>query len=207
MSRGHVIDKVCADILEKYSARTVLLYGSEADGTATAESDLDIAGFGRVPEQVRDARLLDGVYIDVFVYPECALENPDEEHLRLRGGKILRQENGSAERFLAGVEKLYRDGPKPLPEDELSARREWAWKMLARMALGDIEGNFRRVWLLTVLLEDYFHLRGQWYEGPKKSFLWMRQHDPAMHDAFEQALKPGADDASIKTVVGHVVNG
>jgi len=36
--------------------------------------------------------------------------------------------------------------------------------MALRMRRSDIEGNFRRAWLLTALLEDYFRLRGMWYQ-------------------------------------------
>jgi hypothetical protein len=79
--------------------------------------------------------------------------------------------------------------------------------MHARLGRGDVEGNFRRVWLLTALLEDYFHLRGLWFEGPKRAFLWLAEHDPVAHAAFERALVPGAPReaiAALATVVGGV---
>lgn len=69
--------------------------------------------------------------------------------------------------------------------------------MLDRAKRGDIEGHFRRAWLLNALLEDYFALRGLWYEGPKRSFEWLRDHDPETASLFAKALKPGARLAQI----------
>jgi len=74
--------------------------------------------------------------------------------------------------------------------------------MSLRMRRGDLEGDFRLVWLLTALLEDYFVLRGMWYQGPKKSFQWLRTSDAPTYRAFEKALEPGASfDAIDRAVV------
>jgi len=78
--------------------------------------------------------------------------------------------------------------------------------MSLRMRRGDIEGDFRRAWLLTALLEDYFSIRGMWYQGPRKSFQWLRQHDAPMYRAFEEALKPGASFDAIDEVVALAVD-
>jgi len=203
--RSQIIEKVCSELQEKHSAHTILLYGSEADGTSRAESDLDIAAFAAISEVIRDARLLHGTYIDVFVYPEIVLSSPSEEHLRFRGSRVLKQQGASADTFLSKLDAFYNAGLKPLAADELSARREWAGKMLGRLARGDIEGHFRRSWLLTALLEDCFHLRGNWYEGPKKSFQWLQQNDPDTHRAFDAALTPGAEVSKIKALMVRVV--
>jgi hypothetical protein len=73
------------------------------------------------------------------------------------------------------------------------------------MRRSDIEGNFRRVWLLTALLEDYFALRGMWYQGPKKSFQWLQASDFETYAAFEEALKPASQFDAIDRVVERVV--
>lgn len=41
----------------KHSVHTMIVYGSRALGTSTAESDLDVAGFAEVTEILRDSRL------------------------------------------------------------------------------------------------------------------------------------------------------
>jgi predicted nucleotidyltransferase len=184
-----LLQQVCADLVREAAAHTILLYGSRADGTETEFSDYDIAAFADVPVSKRDTRVVDGRFLDVFLHPEAVLRNPTKEHLTLRGSIILTQRDAEAAEFLAALDVIFVSGPEPLPADETQARRTWARKMALRMRRADIEGNFRRVWLLTALLEDYFVLRGMWYQGPKKSFQWLLASDSETYRAFEEALK------------------
>jgi hypothetical protein len=71
-------------------------------------------------------------------------------------------------------------------------------------ARGDAEGNYRRAWLLTALLEDWFQLRGLWYLGPKNALAHLRIHEPGLHDAFETALGPDAPLEKVETLVALV---
>jgi hypothetical protein len=87
----------------------------------------------------------------------------------------------------------------------MQVRRTWARKMLARIARGDIEGDYRRAWLLTALLQDYFELRGLWFAGPKEGLAWLAANDAGAYAAVEAALKPGAGVAAIARAVGAVV--
>ena len=206
MKAREVLASVCERLKTEYDAHTILLYGSMADGSANADSDLDIAAFGAVDKVVRVAELQDGVFIDAFVYPEAVLDAPDEDHLRFRGGEILLQSGEAAARLFSRLDEIYAAGPKPLPADEVEVRRTWARKMVARIKRGDAEGNYRRHWLLTALLEDYFHLRGLWFEGPKKALAWLSTHDTATQQAMEAALEPGAPIAAIERVVSRVLN-
>ena len=77
--------------------------------------------------------------------------------------------------------------------------------MLGRIKKGDVEGNYRRHWLLYQLLDDYFYLRRLWYLGPKESFTWLKTNDPPAYDAFVTALKPAAPDAGIASLVDLVL--
>ena len=70
-----------------------------------------------------------------------------------------------------------------------------------RSRRGDVEGDYRRAWLLTALLDDDFVTRGRGFEGPKKSLQWLRVNVPALHRAFEVALRPGASVESIDELV------
>jgi hypothetical protein len=76
--------------------------------------------------------------------------------------------------------------------------------MLARARKGDLEAHYRRSWLLTALLEDYFRLRGQWYLGPKQSFKILWESDPNTVAAFAAALKPGADLQTLEELIKRV---
>jgi hypothetical protein len=200
-----LLHEICAELFRNTAAHTILLYGSRADGTENEFSDYDIAAFADVPVSTRDTRIVDGKFLDVFVHPEAMLRNPTKEHLALRGSRIVRQRNVEATDFLAALDIIFRTGPERLPADEIEARRTWVRKMALRMRRSDIEGNFRRVWLLTALLEDYFALRGMWYQGPKRSFQWLQASDLETYAAFEEALKPASPFETIDHVVERVV--
>ncbi|BAZ21637.1 hypothetical protein NIES4073_25150 [Kalymmatonema gypsitolerans NIES-4073] len=49
--------------------------------------------------------------------------------------------------------------------------------MLKRISQRDIEADYRRVWLLYTLLEDYFALRQKWYLGSKESWNWLKTYE------------------------------
>ncbi|MDF1800935.1 MAG: nucleotidyltransferase domain-containing protein [Planctomycetota bacterium] len=200
-----LLETICAELETQHAAHTVLLYGSRANGTESSDSDLDVAAFGPVAAMQRVAGVRDGVYVDAFLYPESVLEQPAEEHLRFRGARILLQRDGGADAFLARLDELHRTGPSALPADELDARRVWLGKMLARAQRGDAEGNYRRAWLLTALLEDDFHFRGLWYEGPKKALAWLQQHDTSTGEAMQRAFDPRADLAAIGAAIERVL--
>jgi uncharacterized protein len=204
MSQGDFLDRIVEEMCKKHDCHTLILYGSRAHDDATAVSDYDLLVVRQGGPVIRDAGKWEGAYIDAFIYPENKLKSADL--LRVRGGKTLLQKNGFGDAFLARLDKLYARGPKPLPPDELQARIIWAEKMIDRARLADAEGNFRRAWLLTSLLEDYFVLRGRWYEGPKISLKWLREHRPEVSALFERALQPDADISDIASVTDEVVN-
>ncbi|AUH50522.1 nucleotidyltransferase domain-containing protein [Chromobacterium sp. ATCC 53434] len=201
MTSSDLLPRIVAELERDPRLHTVLLYGSRADGSANQGSDYDIAAFGALEQVARDTRRIDGEYLDLFLYPDSVLDAPTEEHLSLRGAKILRQRGEEASRFLDGLEALHAAGPQRLPDDELQARRDWAHKMAARIQRGDVEGDYRRAWLLMALLEDYFALRGLWFEGPKKALRWLALHDEDSRRAFELALKPNAGCEAIARLV------
>lgn len=80
----------------------------------------------------------------------------------------------------------------------------WVMKMLVRAKQEDIEGNFRRHWLLHDLLECYFKLWDSWYLGPKESFQWLKENDLQTYTAFNEALKPSASLRKIEKLISCV---
>jgi predicted nucleotidyltransferase len=201
-----VLRRVCDDLITVHGAHTILLYGSRADNSATHDSDYDLAAFAPTEKTLRDARLMDGAYLDIFVYPEGVLRNPGEELLKLRGSRVVLQRAGEANALLKALEQLFERGPERLPPDEIQARKTWALKMASRSQRGDTEGNFRRAWLLVALLEDYFLMRGQWYQGPKKALRWLQEYDPASYQVFSLALQPNASQESINNLATHLAH-
>ena len=200
-----LIHQIADELRDRHGCHTVILYGSRARGDQRPGSDYDLLGIRAGGERMRDARLWNGAYLDLFIYPEQLIAQPDETMLQWLGGVVLFQQGQIGDTLLARLDAIFRAGPAPLPADERQTRRVWAGKMLDRAREGDIEANYRRAWLLTALLEDYFQLRDQWYLGPKRSLIWLREHDSAAYAAFDAALRPGASLDQIAALIGHVL--
>jgi hypothetical protein len=115
--------------------------------------------------------------------------------------RALRDRDGRGAAFLARLDEVFAAGPDPLPADEIAARRNWAWKMLDRAARGDVEGHFRRAWLLTTQLENFFLLRNEWYLGSKAALCVLQVEYPAVYAVLERALAPTASLAEIEALV------
>jgi len=204
MATACVCDPVLAEIIfllqQTYNTPTIILYGSRARGNQTESSDYDLACFGKNSNTVRHAEIRNGAYIDAFVYPQEKLENPDKSLLHIRHGVVITQESTLGDKCLEKIDFIYRQGPEPLPQCEIEVKRVWIDKMLDRITTLDIEGQYRRVWLLFAMLEIYFALRNLWYLGPKESFAWLKENDRNVHQAFESALAQDHDLERIKSL-------
>jgi len=196
---------VVAELVARYGAHTVVLYGSRARGDATPESDIDVAALADIEEAVQDARPFGGTFLDAFVHPTRDAERAEPDALKLVGGRILLDTRGVAGAWLTRLAALEAAGPPPLAPLERQLRRTWPRKMLARIARGDVEAHYRRHWLLQQLLEDWFVLAGRWYPGPKRALILLAKDAPEVHAAFAAALAPDASLDAIARLVEHVV--
>lgn len=119
----------------------------------------------------------------------------------LRNGIVVTERNNSASQFLKKVNEIFDKGPQRLPESEIQARKTWYLKMLSRAKDEDLEGNYRRHWLLVSLLEDYFHLRSLWFLGSKDSFSWLKRNDPVAFERFQDCMKSNATFDQIEELI------
>jgi predicted nucleotidyltransferase len=194
---------IAEELQSRFGCHTVILYGSRARGDAVITSDYDLIGWGERLEPVREARWDHGAFLDLFVYPDLRLEHP-EDYLHLVDGRVILERDGSGTRLLAQVAELARAAPEPMAEDEARVRRVWYAKMIERCRRGDAEGNYRRVWLLYSLLEDYYSLRGLRYRGPKQALQQLQKEQPDTYRHFCLALEPGADVEAIQKLASRV---
>jgi uncharacterized protein len=196
------IEQVTASVMATHTCHTAILYGSRARGDATAESDIDLLLVREEGPAIRDARLVDGSYLDAFVYPESALVTLEPGMLRLLGGVVLRERDGFGTELMRRVRELDERGPTPMPADERQALRVWSQKMLDRFrSRHDVEIEYRRMFLVVRALEDYFGLRNAWYRGEKEAFAWLREHDAPVHALFERAARAAPSDEALTELV------
>ena len=63
------MEQVIEYIHEKYNPLSIILYGSYADGTNNLNSDFDALVIAADHELFHDTSIVDGVPLDIFVYP------------------------------------------------------------------------------------------------------------------------------------------
>ena len=174
-------------IRERYHPTALILYGSYADGTNGPDSDFDalaIAG-----ETAHDVSTVAGVRLDLYIYPAEAVSGAIdcEDFVQLSGGRILFDEDGTAQRLLEQVQ-AYAAAYRPKSAEELEVSLLWCEKMLYRAQRGDAEGNYRWHWLLRDSLEIFCDLCGRRYLGPKKALRMMQRSYPAAYRHYSLAL-------------------
>jgi predicted nucleotidyltransferase len=203
----HHIERVLLNVMTTHACHTAILYGSWTRGQGGPQSDVDVLYVREAGPAFRDARLVDGIYLDAFIQPEADLATPEPALLRLLGARVLCEANGFGSALLAKIQSLHDGGPAPMPADMRQVTLLWSHKMLDRFrGKSDLEAQYRRMQLLMQSLEDYFALRGTWFRGPKEAFAWLLQHDSVTLQYFQRAAQPGASDAAFDELV-HAVYG
>lgn len=91
-----ILEIALNDLVTKHGGHTVILYGSRSRGDWTEESDYDLIGFRDEGDKFRDARIIDGKFLDAFVYPVADVFNHEKDFLRIRKGTILLEKKGFA---------------------------------------------------------------------------------------------------------------
>jgi hypothetical protein len=161
-------------------------------------------GVRKSGEKYRVVEKRDGIYLDIFVYPEKDLKKVGDEHLYMNGAKVLYEQGKFGTDFLKKLKAVAKKKDKPLPAYEIKVRQVWLHKMYDRIAQGDIEGNYRRSWLHEALLYEYFNIRKKRYWGSKKSFEWLIKNDPATYRLFDRVLKNPLNLKLLKKLVERV---
>lgn len=174
---------------ETYSPTAIVVYGSYADGTNGPGSDFDALVLGPTCPKLHDSSVVDGVTLDVFVYPRDIFygEIVLDEFVQIRDGKVVLDIDGMGAWLKNRVSDYMESMPKKAPEDVLAAV-EWCEKMLTRAARGDAEGYFRWHWLLIDSLEIYCDVCGRPFFGPKKAMADMKKNDREALEVYNAAL-------------------
>lgn len=196
------IEHIALAMMGAHGCHTSILYGSRARGDATPQSDIDLICIREDGPAIRDVYIVDGTYVDGFIYPEAKLKTLEPSLLRVLGGIVLRERGGFGSALLTQIQELHDRGPTPMPDDERRALVLWSRKMLDRFrGQRGLDANYRRMCLLPQALEDYFLLRNTWFQGSKPAFAWLLQHDGPAYTAFERASQPDASDEAFSELV------
>ncbi|MFN8578749.1 MAG: nucleotidyltransferase domain-containing protein [Candidatus Sericytochromatia bacterium] len=197
------ISDIVNELTNKHNCHTIIVYGSRANNTHNENSDIDLACFIESGESYTDCRLRDNLYLDAWIYPENYVLS-DGEKLKLLNGKVLIQKENFGDNILAMVNDFYKKGPPKIKESEFIHEVTWCEKTLKRVLKGDIEGNYRRLLLISALLEYYFMLSNKWYLGAKASLLWLKQYDIEMYNKFDLLFAHPENNENLQEVVNFI---
>ena len=134
------MERVIKYIKDKYNPLCIILYGSYADGTNNLNSDFDALVIAADPEQFHDTSFVDGVPLDVFVYPSMYFEGEYEceDFVQIHDGRIITDSNGIGKTLQENVRAYLRKLPVKSSE-EIQASVDWCVKMFERAKRGDCE--------------------------------------------------------------------
>ena len=173
----------------KYNPLSIIIYGSYANGTNNLNSDFDALVISHDHEQFHDTSLVNGIPLDVFVYP-ASYFNADfncNDFIQIFDGKIIEDSNELGKTLQRKVLSYLQSRPQK-SKDEIEASVDWCVKMLARAKRCDTEGMFRMHWVLIDSLEIFCDVMNQPYLGPKKSLKWMEENHPIAFTCYQKAL-------------------
>lgn len=184
------MERVIKYIKDKYNPLCIILYGSYADGTNNLNSDFDALVIAADHEQFHDTSFVDGVPLDVFVYPSMYFEGEYEceDFVQIHDGRIITDSNGIGKTLQENVRAYLRKLPVKSSE-EIQASVDWCVKMFERAKRGDCEGMFRWHWVLIDSLEIFCDIMHHPYFGPKKTLKWMEEKHPESFDCYRKALQ------------------
>jgi predicted nucleotidyltransferase len=204
INKDAILEEAVNTLIQLYKCHTVVLYGSRARREESPKSDYDLMGVRRSGKKFRYAEKRNGFYIDAFIFSEKDLHRIDESHLYMKDSRVLYQMTNYGEKLVKKIKTAVKKPYKPLPEDELQVRKIWAYKMLERIKVDDIEAKYRRSWLHESLLYDYFNLRKKRYSGSKQSFDWLKLNDRKTYNLFSKVLDRPNDLKLLKLLVDRV---
>lgn len=185
-----ILEQILRYIQETYAPLSVILYGSYADGTNNLNSDFDALVITADHEQFHDTSFVDGVPLDVFVYPARYFEGDYacEDFVQIFDGRIITDSSGTGKALQENVQAYLKSRPSKTGA-ELQADIDWCVKMSARAKRGDCDGLFRWHWILIDSLEIFCDIMRQPYLGPKKALKWMEKAQPEAFDCYKKALQ------------------
>lgn len=184
------MEQIIRYIQQEYNPLSVILYGSYASGTNNLNSDFDALVISSNHEQFHDTSFVDGIQLDVFVYPSSyfELDYDCEDFIQIFDGQIIIDSEDIGKTLKANVQEYLQSRPNKASA-EIQASIDWCLKMFERVKRCDCEGMFRWHWVLIDSLEIFCDIMQHPYFGPKKSLKWMKEFYPDAYHCYKKALQ------------------
>ena len=190
------MEKIIEFLKEKYRLSSIVVSGDYAEGNISPLSSFEAVGLGPTSPYAHETAELDGVKLDVLIYPreifygEIALD----EFEQLHEGLVALDEDGMGswlKRMIAN-----QIASIPMKSDEaVEDSLHWCRAMAERAATHDAEGCFCRHWLLTDSVEIYCDVCALPFLSPKKTMSKMAKKDPEAAAIHLAALSDMSDES------------
>ena len=183
------MEQIIEYLNRKYAPLSVILYGSYASGTNNLNSDFDALVISSDHEQYHDTSFVNGIQLDVFVYPASYFDEAYdcEDFIRIFDGKIIADTLEIGRNLQTRVLSYLQNRPSK-SDAEIRADIDWCVKMFERVKRCDAEGMFRWHWVLIDSLEIFCDIAHHPYFGPKKALKWMEENHPHAFELYQKAL-------------------
>ena len=183
------MEQIIEYIKREYAPLSIILYGSYANGTNNLNSDFDALVISRDHEQHHDTSFVNGIQLDVFVYPSTYFDKDYDcnDFIQIFDGKIIEDSEGIGKKLQNRIQSYLQNRPLKTYA-EIQANIDWCIKMYERVKRGDSEAMFRWHWVLIDSLEIFCDISRQPYWGPKKSLKWMEENKPDAFSYYAKAL-------------------
>ena len=200
------MEQIIEYIKKKYNPLSIILYGSYANGTNNLNSDFDSLVISYDHEQFHDTSFVNGVQLDVFVYPASYFDGDFDcnDFIQIFDGRIIADSDERAKTLQTKVLSYLQNRPQK-SKAEIDASVDWCIKMLARVKRHDAEGMFRWHWVLIDSLEIFCDIMQHPYLGPKKSLKWMEETHPNAFACYKKALEDFCMDR-LETWIAYIKN-
>ena len=139
-----LLNQMIEYIKQTYSPLSIILYGSYANRTNNLNSDFDALVISRYHEKFHDTSFINGIQLDVFVYPESYFDQDYDcsNFVQIFDGKVIMDTNGKGKAVQENV-LSYLKNRSCKTKEEIQADVDWCIKMLKQAKRGDFEGMFR----------------------------------------------------------------
>lgn len=185
-----MLNQIIEYISKTYNPVSIIVYGSYASKTNNLNSDFDSLVISKNHEQYHDTSFVNGVQLDVFVYPVSYFEKDFDcnDFIQIFDGIIFMDNDDLGKNLQNKVISFLENRPNKT-KAELKSSVDWCAKMFERTKRGDAEGMFRWHWVLIDSLEIFCDIAHHPYLGPKKSLLWMKENFPEAFTKYKNALE------------------
>ena len=200
------MEQIIEYIKQKYNPLSIILYGSYSNGTNNLNSDFDSLVISYDHEQFHDTSFVNGIRLDVFVYPASYFEGDFDcnDFVQIFDGKIILDSDEKGKILQTKVVSHLQNRPQK-SKAEIEASVDWCTKMLARVKRYDAEGMFRWHWVLIDSLEIFCDIMKHSYFGPKKSLQWMEENHPVAFAYYKKALEDFSID-NLENWIAYIQN-